>query len=148
MSFPSSLLETQICSLYAASIDHIYTFIFLNQRRGKETVMRIVAHLSSDPSVSNELVSTLFSSLLFSTHANHWAVTRPILSLLLASEESFNFYQQQLISAQPPENQLKLQDEFVKLTSDVQRSLETSNRDKFTQKLTLFRLSVRQFLSF
>ena len=111
-------------------------------------MMRIMEHLGSDPSVGNELISTLFNSLLFSSHANHWAVTRPILSLLLASEEAFNYYQEQLIAAQPLENQSKLQDEFVKLTSDVQRSLETSNRDKFTQKLTLFRLSVRQFLSF
>lgn len=132
----------------AASIDHIYTYIFLNQRRGKPTVQRILEHLASDPSVGNELISTLFNSLLFSTHANHWAVTRPILSLLLASEDAFNSYQEQLVSAQPPENQTKLQQEFVKLTSEVQRSLETSNRDRFTQKLTLFRLSVRQFLSF
>jgi hypothetical protein len=26
--------------------------------------------------------------------------------------------------------------------------VETANRDRFTQKLTLFRLSVRQFLTF
>lgn len=140
--------ETQICALCAASIDHIYTYIFLHQRRGKPTVQRIVEHLASDPAVGNELIATLFNSLLFSTHANHWAVTRPILSLLLANEEAFNCYQEQLVGAQPPENQSKLQQEFVKLTEEVQRSLETSNRDKFTQKLTLFRLSVRQFLSF
>lgn len=140
--------ETQICSLCAAAIDHIYSYIFLHQRRGKPTVRRIQEHLASEPSIGNELITTLFNSLLFSTHANHWAVTRPILSLLLASEEAFNYYQEQLIAAQPPESQAKLQQEFVKLTTDVQRSLETSNRDKFTQKLTLFRLSVRQYLSF
>lgn len=140
--------ETQICSLCAASIDHIYTYIFLHQRRGKPTVQRIQEHLASDPAVGNELIATLFNSLLFSTHANHWAVTRPILSLLLASEDAFKCYQEQLVAAQPLENQSKLQQEFVKLTAEVQRSLETNNRDKFTQKLTLFRLSVRQFLSF
>jgi len=141
-------VETQICSLCAASIDHIYSYIFLHQRRGKPTVLRIQEHLASEPSLGNELIATLFNSLLFSTHANHWAVTRPILSLLLASEDAFTYYQEQLVAAQPVENQSKLQQEFMKLTAEVQRSLETSNRDKFTQKLTLFRLSVRQFLSF
>lgn len=101
--------ETQICSLCAASIDHIYTFIFLHQRRAKPTVVRIQEHLASDPSIGNELISTLFNSLLFSTHANHWAVTRPILSLLLANEAAFTFYQEQLVAAQPVENQTKLQ---------------------------------------
>jgi exportin-7 len=96
--------ETQISSLCAASIDHIYTYIFLHQRRGKPTVMRVMEHLASDPSVGNELISTLFNSLLFSSHTNHWAVTRPILSLLLASEDDFNYYQEQLIVAQLPDN--------------------------------------------
>lgn len=49
---------------------------------------------------------------------------------------------------QTPENQEKLQAEFTKLTTDIQRSVETANRDRFTQKLTLFRLNVRVFLTF
>ena len=87
------------------------------------------------------------NSLLYASHANHWAVTRPILSLLLASEVAFNEYQNQLIATQSIENQEKLREEFSKLTSDIQRSLETTNRDRFTQKLTMFRLNVRQFLT-
>jgi hypothetical protein len=86
--------------------------------------------------------------LLLTSHANHWAVTRPILSLMLASEASFAEYQNELVATQTLENQEKLRDEFAKLTSDIQRSVETANRDRFTQKLTLFRLSVRQFLTF
>ena len=49
---------------------------------------------------------------------------------------------------QTPENQEKLKDEFTKLTAEIQRSVETANRDRFTQKLTLFRLNVRVFLTF
>jgi hypothetical protein len=41
----------------------------------------------------------------------------------------------------------KLKDEFTKLTADIQRSVEVTNRDRFTQKLTIFRLNVRQFLA-
>lgn len=74
-------------------------------------------------------------------------MTRPILSLLLANESSYTDYQTQLISTQTPENQERLREEFAKLTSDIQRSVELANRDKFTQKLTMFRLNVRHFLT-
>lgn len=37
----------------------------------------------------HQLMSNLFNTLLLTSHANHWAVTRPILSLMLASEASF-----------------------------------------------------------
>jgi exportin-7 len=122
--------------------------MFLNQNRDKPTVQMIRSHINSEPDVLNQLMATLFNTLLFTSHANHWAVTRPILSLLLASESSFADYQTQLVSTQTPENQEKLREEFSKLTADIQRSVEVANRDRFTQKLTLFRLNVRHFLTF
>jgi exportin-7 len=121
--------------------------MFLNQNRDKPTVLLIRQQVQSDPNIFNELMTTLFNALLYGNHANSWAVSRPILSLLLASEPSFNHYQNQLVSSQPVENQEKLREEFTKLTADIQRSVETANRDRFTQKLTMFRLNVRQFLT-
>lgn len=49
----------------------------------------IRAHIASEPDVLHQLMSSLFNTLLLTSHANHWAVTRPILSLMLASEASF-----------------------------------------------------------
>jgi exportin-7 len=121
--------------------------VFLNQNRDKPTVQLIRNHVASEPDCLNQLMTTLMNTLLFTSHANHWAVTRPILSLLLASETSFTDYQNHLINTQAPENQDKLKDEFNKLTADIQRSVESTNRDKFTQKLTMFRLNVRHFLT-
>lgn len=143
-----SIADIAVCALCATAIDHLYTYVFLHQRREKPTVQMIQSHLSSEPGLTEELMSTLFNTLLFATQANHWAITRPILSLMLASDSSFNAYREQLIAMQPAENQGKLAEEFDKLTADIQTSVETSNRDKFTQKLTLFRLNVRQFLAF
>lgn len=134
-------------ALCAGTIDHIATYMFLNQSKDKPTVRLIRAHIASEPDILHKLMATLFNLLLFNSHANHWAVTRPMLSLMLASEESFTDYQAGLIATQSPENREKLQEEFAKLTADVQRSVDTSNRDKFTQKLTMFRIGVRQFLS-
>lgn len=88
------------------------------------------------------------NQLLYASHSNHWAVTRPILSLILSQEGIFAEYEAQIISSQSsPENQAKLKEEFAKLVLDIQRSVDTLNRDRFTQKLTLFRLNVRQFLT-
>ena len=141
------LLELTVSAQCASSIDHIATYMFLNQNRDKSTIQLIRTHMQSDVEIWNQLMTTLFNSLLYASQANHWAITRPILSILLASESSFNEYQAQLIATQSPENQEQLRDEFSKLTSDIQRSVETSNRDRFTQKLTMFRLNVRQFLT-
>lgn len=122
--------------------------MFLNSNReNKPTVMLLRQHIQSEPEIFNQLMATLFNALLFGNQANHWAITRPILSLLLAYEPSFTSYQNQLIASQPMENQEKLREEFLKLTADIQRSVETANRDRFTQKLTMFRLNVRQFLT-
>jgi len=139
--------ELTVSSQCASTIDHIATYMFLNQNRDKPTVQLIRSHMQSEPDILPQLMSVLFNSLLFASHANHWAITRPILSLMLASETAFTDYQNQLISTQSPENQEKLREEFTRLTADIQRSVETTNRDRFTQKLTLFRLNVRQFLT-
>jgi exportin-7 len=139
--------ELTVSASCASTIDHVATYLFLNSNREKPVVQQIRQHAQAESDLFHQLMATLFNALLFGSQANHWAITRPILSLLLASESSFAEYQSQLLSSQPPENQEKLREEFGKLTADVQRSVETSNRDRFTQKLTMFRVSVRQFLT-
>ena len=145
---PNLSAELTVCAFCAGAVDHIATYMFLNQNKEKPTVQLIRTHMASEPEMLNQLMATLFNSLLFATHANHWAVTRPILSLMLASEASFTQYQDQLIATQSPEKKERLREEFGKLTADIQRSVEVTNRDKFTQKLTMFRLNVRTFLTF
>jgi exportin-7 len=92
-------------------------------------------------------MSTLFNLLLYGPPQNHWAVMRPMLSLMLASEPSYTAYKTHLLSTQSPENQAKLSEAFEALTADVTRSLDNTNRDRFTQKLTAFRMAVRGFLT-
>lgn len=105
-------------------------------------------HIVSEPGVLSQLMNTLFNSLLFSPTSNQWAITRPILSLMLLDETAYQEYQVQLSATQThQENQLKLRDEFAHLTENLQRSLEVTNRDRFTQRLTIFRINVRSFLS-
>ena len=92
-------------------------------------------------------MATLFNLLLYGPPQNHWAVMRPMLSLMLASESSYDTYKRHLLSTQSPENQAKLNDALETLTTDVNRSLDNANRDRFTQKLTAFRMTARSFLT-
>jgi len=142
------LADTQVSGLCASTIDHLASFLFLNQNRNKPTVQRIRMHIVSEPGVLSQLMNTLFNALLFSPTSNQWAITRPILSLMLLDETAYQEYQVHLSATQThQENQLKLRDEFAHLTENLQRSLEVTNRDRFTQRLTIFRINVRSFLS-
>jgi exportin-7 len=140
--------DPTIVSQCASSIDHLATYIFLNMTRPKETVQRVMMHMQSDPDCFFHLMNTLFTSLLFAGGStNHWPLTRPLLSLILISDAAYIAYRSHLSSSQSPENQAKLDIEFTRLTENLGRSLEVTNRDKFTQRVTIFRANVRAFMN-
>jgi exportin-7 len=103
--------------------------------------------MTAQPNLFSSLTATLFNLLLYGPPQNHWAVMRPMLSLMLANETSFTQYKDHLLSTQSPENQVKLNEALTKLLADVSRSLDNANRDRFTQKLTAFRVAARGFLT-
>ncbi len=116
----------------------------------KPTMRKIAEHIGTQPEILNDYMASLFQVLLLnSSTASAYSLTRPILSLLLANDSSFFYVRDNLIAIQTSEeNQEKLSIEFGKLLDGIQQSLETSNRDKFTQKLTAFKNTVREFLTF
>jgi len=152
-------LDAPLAAQCANTIDHLATFLFTHRpssspptttsrhRTPKPAMQALNQHLQAHPTLLSSLMATLFNQLLFGPMSNQWAVTRPILSLMLCSEQSFTACKEHLISTQSPENQQKLVDAFTKLLADVQRNLENTNRDRFTQRLAAFRLSVRTFLT-
>ncbi len=139
--------ELTVMTQCASAIDHLATYIFLNQARQKPTVQRIMSHLETEPECFLQLLVTLFNSLLFNSTSNYWPLTRPILSIILISESCYAEFQSQLLSTQSMENQTKLTAEFTRLTDNLQRSLDVSNRDKFTTRVTMFRTAVRSFMN-
>lgn len=141
--------DPQLSSLCANAIDHLATFYFENMGKDKIEVHNLNNHLSAQPNLFSSLTSTLFNLLLFGAPLpqHHWTVIKPMLSLMLASESSFTSYKDHLVSTQSPENQQALNNAFNKLLSDVQRSLDSANRERFTQKLISFRVAVRGFLT-
>jgi exportin-7 len=164
--------DATISSFCANTIDHLTTYYFNNSGKdkiemhnlnkvgyfwrhsrlllllGSLTILSsLLQHLNVQPNLFSSLTATLFNLLLFGPPQNHWAVMRPMLSLMLASETSFSAYKDHLLSTQSPENQSKLNETLNKLLSEVNRSLDSANRDRFTQKLTAFRVTARAFLT-
>lgn len=139
--------DATLSSLCANTIDHLATFYFNSLGKDKVEFHSLNKHLAAQPNLFSGLTTTLFNLLLFGAPQNHWAVMRPMLSLMLASESSFTAYKDHLLSTQTQENQALLNDAFSTLLQDVNRSLDSANRDRFTQKLTQFRVSARSFLT-
>ena len=139
--------DASISAFCANTIDHLSSYYFTNQGKDKIEMQYLTKHLAAQPNLFSSLTATLFNLLLYGPPQNHWAVMRPMLSLMLASENSFTQYKDHLLSTQSPENQGKLEEALNKLLADVNRSLDNANRDRFTQKLTAFRVSARSFLT-
>jgi len=139
--------DSVLSSHCANTIDHLSTFYFENSGKDKPEVHNLNKHLNAQPNLFSSLTATLFNMLLFGAPQNHWAVVRPMLSLMLASESSFSAYKDHLLSTQTQENRQHLNEAFGKLLQDVQKSLDSGNRDRFTQRLTAFRVAVRGFLT-
>lgn len=139
--------DATISAFCANTIDHLASYFFTNQSKEKPEMQHLNKHLTAQPNLFSSLTATLFNLLLYGPPQNHWAVMRPMLSLMLASETSFTQYKEHLLSTQSPENQAKLEEALNQLLADVNRSLDNANRDRFTQKLTAFRVSARSFLT-
>ena len=99
------------------------------------------------PSISHR--SILFTILVFSEQANHYTLARPMLPVILAAEavqpDVLNQLLNKLVSDQPREHQERMRLEFDGLTKDITRSLDVLNRDRFLQRLSAFRVAVREF---
>ena len=75
-----------------------------------------------------------------------WSISRPLLSLLLANENTVMEAQRQILSQQPQTNHQPFQDAFNRMMADINKTLETTNRDRFSQRVNMFRAEVKQFM--
>ena len=139
--------DAPLTSLCSTTIDHLSTYYFKNKGKDREEIRNLEKHLANEPNLFPSLTSTLFNLLLFGSASNHWTVMRPMLSLMLASSASFEMYKDSLLSTQAPANRESLNKAFGKLFEDIGRNLDSGNRDRFTQRLTAFRVSTRSFLT-
>ncbi|PSS15752.1 Exportin-7 like [Actinidia chinensis var. chinensis] len=140
-------VDTNILSQCASAVDNLATFYFNNITVGESpttpAALNLARHVADCPGVFPEILKTLFEIVLFEDCGNQWSFSRPMLSLILISEEMFTNLRAQILASQPVDQQPRLSLCFDQLMADITRSLETKNRDKFTQNLTKFRNDFR-----
>lgn len=137
-------LDVSISSQCAAAIDNIAAFYFraMNPSVGENPAVgaeALVQHMSAQPALLPDMLRTLFDIVLFEDCSNQWSLSRPMLSLILVNEQIFGDIKAQVAQTMPPAKRDRMGGCFEKLMTDVTRSLEARNRDRFTQNLTVFR---------
>ena len=135
-------LDVSISSQCAAAIDNLAGYYFNHRQEGakpNEVGMQLQEHLSRYPNLFPRLLTTLFEVVLFEDCSNQWSLSRPMLTLILVTEPVYGQIRQQVIQNQPVERQAAVSNCLDKLMTDVKRTLDAKNRDKFTQNLTVAR---------
>lgn len=135
--------EVWMSSQSASAIDHLSAFMFKQTVKASEHGRRMVSHLEQSPDLFSSCLEIIFNMIIHVDCTNQWSLSRPLLSLILTNEETFLKIKTKTIQAQPPERQAAVATAFERLMQDVQPTLESKNRDKFTQQVTQFRLSLR-----
>ncbi|KAL9232683.1 hypothetical protein vseg_007764 [Gypsophila vaccaria] len=131
----------------AAGIDHLTTYYF--DHILEEELPPTPSKLNFAKQVANcvdllrEALMTLFEIILFEDSNNVWSLGRPMLSLVLLSEEMFTKVKAQIVTSQPVERHQHLLQCFDILMGDISRSLEPRNKEKFVQNLRRFKKEFR-----
>lgn len=140
-------LDTNISSQCASAVDNLAAFYFNNITMGEApsspAAINLSRHIVDCPTLFPEILKTLFEIVLFEDCGNQWSLSRPMLSLILISEQMFTDLKTQIMASQAVDQHPRLSLCFEKLMADVTRSLDSKNRDKFTQNLTVFRHEFR-----
>ncbi|CAA3005622.1 exportin-7 isoform X1 [Olea europaea subsp. europaea] len=140
-------LDVGISSQCASAIDNLAAFYFHNITMGEAptspAAINFASHIAECPSLLPEILRTLFEIVLFEDCGNQWNLSRPMLSLILLSEQMYSGLKAHILASQPVDQHQRLSLCFDKLMADVVRSLDSKNRDKFTQNLTVFRHDFR-----
>lgn len=140
-------LDAGISSQCASAIDNLASYYFNNITMGEATTtpaaVNLARHVAEYPSLLPELLKSLFEIILFEDYGNQWSLSRPMLSLILINEQIFTDLKSHVLSSQSVDQHQRLSLCFDKLMADVNRSLDSKNRDKFTQNLTIFRHDFR-----
>ncbi|XP_042518350.1 exportin-7 isoform X2 [Macadamia integrifolia] len=140
-------LDCNISSQCASAVDSLAAFYFNSITVGETptspAAVSLAQHIAECPSLFPEILRTLFEIVIFEDCSNQWSLSRPMLSLILINEQMFTDMKAKILASQPVDQQQRLSQCFDKLMADVTRSLDSKNKDKFTQNLTIFRHEFR-----
>ncbi|KAI4300942.1 hypothetical protein L6164_034268 [Bauhinia variegata] len=136
-------LSENISSECATAVDNLATFYFTHVTIGESlaspAALNLAQLISDCPGLFSGILKTLFEIVIFEDRGNQWSLSRAMLSLILINEEMFRNIKAQILASYPLDQHQRLSLCFDKLMADVALSLDSKNREKFTQNLTRFK---------
>eukprot|EP00892_Ulva_mutabilis_P000722 jgi/Ulvmu1/10650/UM066_0031.1 len=135
-------LDVTTSSQCAMAIDNLATWVHHNLIKVDDlhqvnpAAQVFAQHVNQSPNLLPELLQTLLKIALFQECFNQWSLSRPMLSLILLNQQNLSEIQTQLLAAQPAGKQEFVSECLEKLMKDVDDTLSSKNRDRFTQNLT------------
>lgn len=141
--------DAEVSSQAAYALDFFASYFVRNARKDSPSMTAMRGHLAAQPMLFEALMKLVFQSVVFGEIGNAWSLPRPLLSLILAAEAvrpgCFEAFKGEVVAMQPAENQGRMHDEFVKLMKDITRTLDAVNRDRFQNRITIFRVNLKEF---
>lgn len=136
--------EPAISSMACKTLDHIVTQLCLardNQETANHSkLMHLVQLYSTHDELLSYLFSHLFSALLFGNVSNVWSYSRPLMAFIVYNRSFLVQFSQELLERQLESCKPQLEQALSGLLDGIGDSLESTQRDIFTQRLTaLFR---------
>eukprot|EP00210_Caulerpa_lentillifera_P005833 g5577.t1 len=134
--------DSNACSQCASAIDHLATYYYNHwvAQTGfipiPEAAKTLNRHIQSWPTLFPTLLKTLVDIALFEESSAMWSLSRPILALIVINDGWFNQIKEDLMTSQTEEQRKHLNNCFTKLMENVERNLESKNRDRFTHNLS------------
>jgi len=146
-------LDLGVSTGCCAALDHIVTYLFTNWQKASKSGMQkemdqhpALKILEMRPEILQQMLRTVVNIIMFEDCRNMWSMSRPLLGLILLNEKYFQVLEERITRLQPVDKQQQMAGYFQELMEDVQRSLTTKNRDRFTQNLSTFRSNVKSLM--
>lgn len=139
------LVDAETVAKCADCIDQLATYYYLNRNRDVATIRSLQLIFNANATLWNDLFEKILNSLLFNKKSEE-ALSRPIHSIFLIDSGVAEHYYTAIAATQPADVVLKLKDSLLKLTSNLDVTLEPILRDQFCEKCKEFRDEVLSYL--
>ncbi|EGD78507.1 hypothetical protein PTSG_09205 [Salpingoeca rosetta] len=128
------------------ALDSMLTFVYTksvtrvaNKMKPIPEATALAQLLASVEDILLEILRDMFHVLMYENCKNQWSMSRPMLPLILFNPQHFQQIKEEAINGTPMSKRDLVASSFDGLLSEVEESLLVKNRDKFTQKISVFR---------
>jgi exportin-7 len=143
-------LDQDVTTQAAFALDQLASQFVRQAKKDSPAAAALRGQIMQDGSLFPRLMEALLKILVYSEQANHYTLARPLLPVLIAANSLqpdvlSNLIERHVAAQTLPESQQRMRTEFEGLFRDITMSLDVLNRDRFLQRLSAFRMAVRDF---